>query len=76
MKDIVDLNMLKLPKVPSKDRQETIFKRQREYTTLDKLLVYNLLFDTQALDGEIEQAKTEITKNLKIKDWAFDLVFT
>ena len=69
--------MLKLPAIPNKAGKgmRKIFKRRREYTKLDKLRVYNMLFDAQVLESEIEQAKKEITENQKIKEGAFDLLF-
>lgn len=67
--------MLKLPKIPTAAKNVQIFKRRKEYTKLDKLLVYNMLFDSQVLEPEIKRVMSEIVENQNIKNEAFELLF-
>lgn len=68
--------MLNLPKPPTiVSPVGARFVRSKKYTKLDKLAVYDLLFDSQLTLRELEIAREEITE-LKAKNDVFNLLFS
>ena len=68
--------MLNLPKPPTKVCPVGArFVRSKKYTKLEKLAVYDLLFDSQLTSHELEIARNDIVE-LKAKNDVFNLLFS
>lgn len=68
--------MLNLPKPPTMlSPINARFVRSKKYTKLEKLAVYDLLFDSQLTPHEMEIAHREIAQ-LKTKNDIFNLLFS
>lgn len=68
--------MLELPKPPTIVSPVGVrFVRSKKYTKLEKLAVYDFLFDSQLTSHELEIAREEIVE-LKAKNDVFNLLFS